>query len=366
MRIKNDEKETIKPKNNKYKLVLIGISVIAFLTILAISFQFLNNDHRKVVATVNGEAITARELKQYALKNKALDVSYFMNKYKTEYTKNFWTTNFKGETPIDKLKKDSLDYGIRLKVQLIMAKQNNVLKDITYDNFMKDLKQENKKKAKALKSNQVVIGAQQYSESNFYDIATSNVISSLKKVLSSAESFSDDQIKQYYEKNKESLFKNQDTLDIAQFSVSYEDKNNISVENAKKIVENVKKSLNSGISLESAVKLYGDKVKLENQLFDTKLIRQLSLANPKLLSETLKLSSGQLSNVFDENNTFYLVKCIKRNINGYITVEDAKDTIIKNLSEASYESMIKRNIKEAKVVINQKNYDSLNESLVID
>lgn len=148
--------------------------------------SFLKDDS-SIVAKVNGYPIYNEEFQQRVNEKKAEVFNYFSKKYKVEDSRTFWSTSFEGEVPNEMVRKKAFDECIRIKVQQIWAKDQGLIKDISYRTFLKDLKTENRRRTKALKNNEIIYGPEQYGEVEYFSYRFINLVIKLKEKLSEKE-----------------------------------------------------------------------------------------------------------------------------------------------------------------------------------
>jgi len=167
-------------KNSTAIMILLSFPLL-FL-ILFVIFSIANNQKLVKVASVNGHPIYAEEL--LALK----------------------AGMAKMEVDADSLVKQA----IRIKVQQILAKEMGIIKDTQYKAFIRNF-EEQQKGYEVLSDKQEVI-KDNYKDSEFYssyyDYALSDMIQKLKVHLEKGKlAVTEDEMKQYYETVKESLYK---------------------------------------------------------------------------------------------------------------------------------------------------------------
>ena len=123
----------------------------------------------------------------------------FYQKYSAEDCTDFWTRSFNDEIPIEILKKKALDECVQIKVQQILAKDNNLVKSIRYSDFIMDYEKEQQRRKKAYKSKQVIFGPVELTELGYFNYVVSNMQIRLKNHLAANQfKVSDEQLKNYY------------------------------------------------------------------------------------------------------------------------------------------------------------------------
>jgi hypothetical protein len=345
--------------NKKWAIILSGIAIIAIVIILIMkSFGDINEN--TVVATVDSEPITFNEFKNSLSNNRALIYGYFKGTHDADDNKEFWTTSYNGEVPLDKIKEDALKDCIEIRVKLIMAKELGLVEDISYQKFYQDFIAENKRRKTAYENNEVIYGPIEYDESEYYGIVNSTIFGKLEEAYIKNKEFSEESLKNYYDENREELFKSPDELRTIKVYVHYLSADNITKEEALKLMEDVKSNLEAGMDIKSAT--MDERLIVEEQLLDPRGAHSYGLLNPILTSEALKLNNGEVTEVIDEGGNFNIVQCIEKSNSGYLEFnEGAKDSISKSMAKKEFKTIIESRIKEAVIIKNKKVYDRIDE-----
>ncbi|MBW7452970.1 peptidyl-prolyl cis-trans isomerase [Paenibacillus sepulcri] len=321
-----------------YFLLIPALALLAFFLLTNHQPKLAGNS---VVAVVNGEPITYGEMKREMDSQRARVIG----------------TSSDGEEPLEKLKKEALSNAVNTKVMQMMAKEKGVVADISYEAFLKGLTEENKRRAAAVKSNQAVFGPEHYGESEYYRLIQSNIAGELKKILQSETVFSDEQLQQYYDTNKEQ-YKVPDTIRTRKVTVSGVDAD------AGKIMKDIRSRVDSGMNIDEASSGYGQSAHVEEQIFDAKSAHSDTLGYPILLSKVQPLLQGQLTGVFQENGKYLFAQCIERTTPGYLAFKEVKEAIRSHLAGQAYDREIERLLQDAKVSINEDVYDRIRDQTV--
>lgn len=192
------------------KTFIILVTVIVALLSLFLIAPSSNNDVEDIqtVATMNGEPIQIPEFMLILNNNYvAKTYNYFSNNYGVKNYKDFWTTVYGNEKPIDYAKNLALKELIRIKSEQILMKEYGVANDISYGSFLNELEQENKRRKIAVDNNQVIYGPIEYSEYQYFSHVFANHVVELKKKLEK-ETFNinESDLRALYENVKEEYF----------------------------------------------------------------------------------------------------------------------------------------------------------------
>ena len=173
---------------NKRLLIIPIAFVLVAVTVLIM--LFCTSDKNKsdinpntVVATVDGEPIVFAELKLVAGNIRSEIISYFYNTYSAEQTDDFWNRDFNGETPNLRLYSHVLEEAVRIKTEQLMMREYSIAEDLSYQTFCDAFTAENKRRAKALKNDEIIYGPKQYTEISYFEYLHNNRLLKLKAAI---------------------------------------------------------------------------------------------------------------------------------------------------------------------------------------
>ena len=138
-------------------LYTAGILILFIVTVFLIAKPEFSQTHQEdtYIAIVDGEEIHVSEFQRAIRANRAEIIKYFHEKYDAAQSADFGPP-YGDETPLELIKKKALEDSIHLKIRQILAKEQGVLSDISYDGFVQNLMLENERRQQAIKKNQVV------------------------------------------------------------------------------------------------------------------------------------------------------------------------------------------------------------------
>ncbi|SHO43789.1 peptidylprolyl isomerase [Anaerocolumna xylanovorans] len=350
--------------NKGKRLFLILLVIVAALLSLFITCRMASgkNDF-SIVAKVNGENIYLREYKQRLYGVRANVYDYFNKKYNANDSKSFWNKSYGGEVPIEAARKKALDECIQIKVQQILLKDKGIQEDISYKTFLKGLDEENKARKEAVKNQRVIFGPLQFGEKEYFEYQFSQMIIGLKEKMGEDDfKIDDNDEKALYDQIKNEDFKNPDSVKVERIIIPYAQMNGVVDESkkqdAKLRIDKIKQMLDSGENFEKLAKLNNPDNSLETKIFDSSTAKTDELT-PKLLECAGKLAVGEISNVFDENNIYSIIKCVEHKNMGVKSFGEVKEAIRQMLIEKAYNEYINKLVKNAKVEVNQEIYSHI-------
>lgn len=166
---------------SKLFFLAAGGVVIVLVSILWI-FDAKGATEDEVVATVNGEPITSKHFQQRMLVHRGQVQSYFYKTYGVGDSADFWTTEHHSEIPIEMVRKRTLDELTRIKIQQIMAKEKGIVGDISYDGFLRQMEEANRKRQQTAGKG-VIYGPVNYNEHTYFEYVFSNMVIRLKQKM---------------------------------------------------------------------------------------------------------------------------------------------------------------------------------------
>ena len=294
-----------------------------------------------IVAEVNGEKITRDDL------NKALDSMKQMIKMANQAQGEEMP-----EIPIGYLMDQALETIISF--ELIYQKAQELGITVTpeeLDNEVNTIKEE--MGSEEFKKNTNGLSEQDFRGSVLKSIYVRKV---MEKVMpEDADKASDKEIQQYYEQMKPSLLRNYDMIRIAHiFFKLPENATDEEKQALRDKANNVKKLLNEGADWVKTTIKYSDALtdQAENGYFVP-----LPSFTKKIVKGELPPNEGEISEVLETEDGFVIVKLFeKKTKGGYLSFEEARDTIQKMLKSQKAAQYVEKYIRGLRSQANVKIY----------
>lgn len=340
-----------------------GVMVLSVITIIVIMGPVLPESSRQnhSIATVNGTPIHVNEFRKAIQANKAQVTDYFYDKYNAQPSASFWTTAYGGEIPLEVLKKKALEECVRIKVQQIIAKEQGVMPDISYEGFLNSLKIENNRRQKAIDEHKVIFGPVQYTENAYFEYWMRNAILSVTKNLAKNGWKPDEQqSRQFYEANKSRLYQAPASVKVKQISLSFLDSgrniNERLKSEAKGQMEAALTHIASGIPFEQAAREMGQRVQVTEQQY--KIDNLVHVSRSPVIQAAQNLEQGEVSGVIEENGSFYIIKCLENDKSGSRDqpFDRVKDRVVNDYMDRRYKEYVHQRISDAEIVLNEEEY----------
>jgi hypothetical protein len=304
------------------------------------------------VATVNGEPVTVREFDRFVRKGRARVFSHFAAKYGMKDHKGFWSTPVDGVAPIDMLRKMAMDECVRVKVQLIMARDKGILDDVSYAAFLKRLDEENRRRKAAKDRGEVIYGPVEYSEDTGFAHWFSLTTIELKRRFAKDDLDIDDEtLRKFYDANKEQ-YKRPDRVTVHALMAGRGDE-------ARAVLDKLVARKRPDESLEDLFKQAPGDVGFHEEVFgdesaqrgeDEPLIYELEAA-------ANGLSPGKVTDVMPYEDGYMVVQCTERKDMGYYVFDDELKSVLKDrFIDREFELRTDSLVKSAEVSVKAEVY----------
>ncbi|KPV57646.1 peptidylprolyl isomerase [Paenibacillus sp. A3] len=350
--------------HSNHRRILIIFSLLTVMVTAAFSGgAWWKGNEEDVIATVNGSPIHVEEFQRAIRLNKSAIMNYFRDQHHADQSETFWTTSFDGEIPIEMLKKKALDDCVRLKVRLLQAKDLGILQDISYPGFLRQLQQENHRRAEAIKNRQVVYGPERYDEDTYLEYLLTNSTLAVKQHLQqNALKQGESSLRLFYEEHKDQRYRTRGYVTVQRISRTILDSNHqidpALEQKVKRLFEEAHARLLSGASFEDVAAAYaapGTELELTIDLGDER-----RNARSPVAQTAAKLSVQEISQIIEDNGSLHLLKCIEKvePDSAYLAYEQVKNQVLQDYVNGEYETKIREMTASAQVLRHDKLYQS--------
>jgi parvulin-like peptidyl-prolyl isomerase len=321
-------------------------------------------DDMEAVATVNGEAITIKELKYNMQRKKPEAYAYFKEKYKIDETTNnmhkFWKSKYGEESPADKLKKEALDESIKIKLTQILERKKDTNEDISCFGFLKLLNKENKRRQDALKNNEPAYGPRHYTEETYYNMLISATRIKLREKIARGNPIQEEELKKIYSEDfKKGKYAYQNTLKLKKIHVPF-----LATDKEKALlkIKDIKNKLDGGKDFDDVGLSYSKDaasgVKFEEQEIDGKN-KPKSMSLMQIARESGKLSQGQVSGIVETNDSYIIIKCVNIIQGHAMPFDKAKENIKAEMINKKLNELLNSMFEKASIEVNKNIYDKI-------
>ncbi|WP_190276185.1 peptidylprolyl isomerase [Paenibacillus sp. JDR-2] len=308
----------------------------------------------EAIATVGGQPISLDEFRLYMDKAKGEVTNYFSVTYGAEDRKDYWTSAFGGERPIDRLKKQAMKDAVEGKTLQLLAVENGLAESSSFADFTRNWNDNNQSRAKDLKQGKAIYGLGEYDLSQFYFYSISNLKLDLAEKLGERElKVTDQELLDRYQSHAE--FAGQTQLTYKELSIPFGDGER---EQAYKQITEAQQELKAGLSFEEAAKKY-----TENGLRDNTVIiggQDSPLqADAVLKQAAARLEIGEYSPVLDCGSGFSIIRLVNRTDNFSVPLDSVKAQLQEEVLQLKFQAYLADQVKKRNVQIKQDVYDQL-------
>lgn len=322
-------------KNKKKVMFLFFSLVLVFCT----TGMILTGKKNTVVVEINDDKI---------------DVSYWaavMQEKRSEILAKY-PSGFREEEAVLALKQMALEECIQRQIILQLAKREGLIELTDYASLLDKMEQENQKRKKKNEAGEIVYGVQEYSQQTYFTYLFSNLVPELIIKLKEKElKVDEEELFNYYNNHPELKQETPESASIILWQIDENAfmKEEEQIEVLTKIQEQLKIQDNP------------DTIK-ENHLIKTDTIvsrgSRIISRSPRLEKEIFQLRDGEISQVFEDEGTYYLVYCRKHREKEELEFEEIKGNVEQIFLKEKFEQLIEQKKKTADIRINESLYNN--------
>lgn len=341
-----------------------GLAAVAASIWVVLTLTSGTSADERIVASVNGEPITVTEFEARMADHRADTIRQFSQKYGADpNSPDFWSRPRGGEIPLAVLQQATLDHLVATKIQQLLARDHGIAGDISYAAFRRSLAEENQTRAERVANRQAIFGPQQYTEQAYFRYTFDRIVLDLKATLAeSTLTATDEELHAYYERVKESRFKNADTLTVKWLSVCYGA--GLSPDRARAEADQARPQLEAADSFDTVAQRIagetGPDFGYEVRTFQAANRRADLQSYDALLNGVAELPAGQVSTpIHDTDRRCYdLAMVAARVAGGFGQYEEVRQAVRQLYLDERYQAMVEELIRDADVVVH---HDVLNQ-----
>ncbi|MDE0577872.1 MAG: hypothetical protein OSB39_13065 [Opitutales bacterium] len=315
------------------------------------------------IATVNGIPVSRDEF-LYVMKKESSSVAgSYMTENKVEYDEGFWEEKHGDakETPLEKLKKTALSELEKTKHLQFLAQESGIIDEIkAFGKLKGELAEVNAERAKTKSENGILHGPLQFTFDIYYRMTNNNLEYALKKGLVDSGNawHSDSDAKAHYEKMKESVFNRGHQLRYYEIRVPAELP-------TPEITDRIRAILLSRSEIETdsfsslPTMIANAIIVAKHELHTTESTQDERHDKTKSILGGLQV--GEASNLIMGEPYAVIYKLLEKLHLGYLSFDDAKYGILRELCEDRVDSLLANSSLHVKTEINHELYDSLSQ-----
>ncbi|OKP98001.1 peptidyl-prolyl cis-trans isomerase [Paenibacillus sp. P46E] len=339
--------------------VLAGLILIGFVKLLpsnSESAEAAQPGSGTIILYVNGEPVTRQEFQLYMDKEKGAVTNEFSLQHNAADQVDYWTTEFGGERPIDRLKSLAADEAAKGKLLQTLAQAKGLVEDSGFGQLMKDWADGNKQREQDISDNKAVFGLGQYDLSQYYFYTLSNLKLELEELMGKTElQVTGQEIKQVYQAHAKD-YQNRTRLEIEELSLPYsgeEDKNS-----ALQAMQAALGQLNKGAASELVVQSHRGFRLLKNSAVVDSQAHPLS-PEAMIIQTALTLKKGNWSTVADMGDSYSIVKLVDKTENYAVPIQEVESQLKAEALSLKFEGYLEQQFRGSDVRLEQGNYDAI-------
>lgn len=313
------------------KLITVSLVLILLLSIpMGVLAQESTNTNdqeqqNEVVAEVNNNEITMKELSQFAGTNQLVMSIYRQNK---EFAQVILQSE-PGKELLNKYREKKLEDLISQRLIIQEAKDRDITlsqskKDQLFEEHIQSVKQQNQMDDEQLEKalqEQGIESLEQYKEVFLERNQDELLINELKKQVTEDVTVSEDRIKEYYENNKKQ-FEVDQQVEVSQILIKTDNKEEAE---AKEEIQSIKEKIDNGESFAEMAKEHSEGPYADKN-------GKLGFITKGQISEefdkaAFNLSKGEISDPVKTKYGYHLIKVHDKKDGGVKSLEEAKDSI---------------------------------------
>lgn len=335
-------------RNKKVYGGIIGTCFVMALLIAITLKPIKVTSGQEGIVTVNDISVPKEEFSMFLQDEKALTVNYFTQKYGAEYGAEFWQSEYEGENPLDVAKQNALDKITKVKIEQQVAKEMGIISGSEFETILELMKQ-----------NESIYGAENLEAFQEYSVFHSKIMLEAEEKYKLKEAkVSEKEVKEKYEKVKETLFHTPDNIKAMQLEIDL-----LPEISAADSLEAITKDIDAGISVEALQQKYQEVCRITpvSKTYGVGEGKDENISEIDLLlkEETYNLAKNEMTYPIGYEEYYYIMICLEREGGGIAPFDEVQIIVEDMLKEEAFEGYIASKIEKANVVLSEKEYKNL-------
>lgn len=249
-----------------------------------------------------------------------------------------------------------LDYMIRVKLEQLLFRDKNIVEDISYKSFINSFIKENERRKEAVDKGEIIYGPKQFHEDDYFSYLHSKRVLVLKEILAVDDfAINDEKLNTFYDNNKEIYpdYKKQDYIEARLIKISPKngESEKLTISDIEGLIHTYDDIFDNQMALQKMIEEKSYMMDIIDRVFDESTARNDIRNESSIYDSVSKLEIGEISDVIEYNQAFYIIKCIDRKEGDYYSFEEKKDYIRTRYIDERYEELIQKLMNESEVKI---------------
>ncbi|NMO97862.1 hypothetical protein [Paenibacillus lemnae] len=350
--------------SGKGQLVIWGLFSVLLIIGLIMMMPKAFSQEPEVVATVNGEPVSAREVQLQITRLKAEVMNDFSKRGLSAGSPDFWEQTYQGEQPRQMLLDRALQETVRRNLEMKLAQEHGLIPFSSYEDFLQAWKEENQRREEAVSRGEVIYGPKSYSENEYYNYLVSNIRIRLKEMLSKTSQdplyTSEEELRQQYEDQEAKWTGRLEETAIVKISFSYDgskDQEKKLME-AKEAVQHMNRMKREKKSVTKAS--WSSPGHLMTQQFTPDTYKEDIRSSHHILAVLQVLEAGEIyPEPLDSGGSWDVIQLISRSDEGGDGYENNLESIRRSAVDEKYEVYIQKLMKSASIDVQENTFSSV-------
>ena len=226
-----------------------------------------------------------------------------------------------------------------------LAVERGYLADAGFDAMAQDMAEVNRQRQEALESGTVITGIPHFTMDDYITFRASNIRLRFCSDPANPEyQVTQEQIQQRYEADRDTLYDQPDSVDLAFLSVSTTPQEADALEPALQAAW-AQGDLAAALAENPQLQSYYQEISVNPGNYAV-----YDRTHSDILACAADLQTGEISQVFRQGNWLCLVQCMQRTVHQYIPLEDVQSVVVQSIRESRYDALIAARMETTEVL----------------
>lgn len=216
-----------------------------------------------------------------------------------------------------------------------LAVERGYLADAGYDAMIRDMEEINRQRQEALESGAVITGFPHFTLDDYISYRASGIRLQFCNDPDNPEyQVTQEEIRQRYEADRDTLYHQPDSLDLAYLAVSTSPQEADALETAFQAAREIG-DLAAALEAMPELKPYYQELSVDPGNYAV-----YDRSHSDILACAADLQTGEISQVFRQEGWLCLVQCVQRTVHQYMPLEDVESVVVQSIRESRYDDLI--------------------------
>lgn len=225
-----------------------------------------------------------------------------------------------------------------------LAVERGYLADAGYDAMIRDMEEINRQRQEALDSGAVITGFPHFTLDDYISYRASGIrLQFCNDPANPENNVTEEDILQRYEADRDTLYYQPDSVDLAFLAVNTTPQEADMLEPAFQAARE-QGDLSAALEANPALKPYFQEIAVNPGNYAV-----YDRSHSDILACAADLQTGDISRVFRQEGWLCLVQCLNRTVHQYIPLEDARSIVVQSIRESRYDELIASRMEESEI-----------------